>query len=400
MSTRPKAHKQFIDKGVKRIGLLATQAIRGGSNRQVLEAIVHSGNIFLAWSDREWVLDGATVHVSIIGFDGGNESTIELDGKSVEKINADLTSTADLTTAKRLDENLGLSFQGVVLRGKFNITDEQARDMISSSSNPNGKPNSDVIFRRLTGKDLMNRGSESYVIDYGIDMSEIEASEYEMPYEYLKANVYPERQKANQQSAREKWWIHWNPRVQMRQSLKGIHRYLATPRVAKHRVFSWLPVNILPDAQLVVFTRSDDYFFGILHSRLHELWARAMGTQLREAESGFRYTSTTTFETFPFPWPPGKEPKDDPRIQAIGEAAKELVEKRDRWLNPEGATEAELKKLTLTNLYNKRPTWLDLAHKKLDKAVFDAYGWPHDLTEEQILERLLALNLERAGKEE
>ncbi len=76
---------------------------------------------------------------------------------------------------------------------------------------------------------------------------------------------------------------------------------------------------------------------------------------------------------------------------------KDLVEKRDRWLNPEGASEAELKKRTLTNLYNQRPTWLDLAHKRLDDAVLDAYGWPHDLTDDQILERLLALNLERAG---
>jgi len=83
-------------------------------------------------------------------------------------------------------------------------------------------------------------------------------------------------------------------------------------------------------------------------------------------------------------------------VQVIAQAARELVEKRDRWLNPEGAMERELKKRTLTNLYNQRPTWLALAHQKLDEAVLDAYGWPHDLTDEQILERLLALNLERA----
>jgi len=69
---------------------------------------------------------------------------------------------------------------------------------------------------------------------------------------------------------------------------------------------------------------------------------------------------------------------------------------RDRWLNPEGATYAELKKRTLTNLYNARPTWLDLAHRRLDAAVCDAYGWPHDIADEEILERLLALNLARA----
>jgi len=119
---------------------------------------------------------------------------------------------------------------------------------------------------------------------------------------------------------------------------------------------------------------------------------------LRDAESGFRYTSTTTFETYPFPWPPGQEPAEDadPRVAAIAQAARELVEKRDRWLNPGAVPEAELKKRTLTNLYNQRPTWLDLAHKKLDAAVLDAYGWPHDLSDAEILERLLALNLERA----
>ena len=123
-----------------------------------------------------------------------------------------------------------------------------------------------------------------------------------------------------------------------------------------------------------------------------------MGTQLREVESGFRYTPTTCFETFPFPWPPGQEPADDPRVEVIGQAARELVQLRDAWLNPPGASDAELKKRTLTNLYNARPTWLDHAHKKLDAAVFVAYGWPVNLTDEEILARLLALNLARAGK--
>ena len=100
----------------------------------------------------------------------------------------------------------------------------------------------------------------------------------------------------------------------------------------------------------------------------------------------------------PSSWTPGAEPKDDLRAQAIARVAKELVEQRDRWLNAEGLNEAEKKKRTLTNLYNARPTWLELAHKKLDEAVFAAYSWPSDLSDEEILERLLALNLERAGK--
>ena len=151
-----------------------------------------------------------------------------------------------------------------------------------------------------------------------------------------------------------------------------------------------------------------------------------------------RYTPTTCFETFPFPWPPGQEAEDDPLVRAIAQAAKKLNELRENWLNPPEWTREEvlefpgstdgpwsqyvhdpddrgigvvryprvapqdeecarkLKKRTLTNLYNERPTWLDLAHKALDRAVAAAYGWPPDMTDEQILENLLALNLARA----
>ena len=132
----------------------------------------------------------------------------------------------------------------------------------------------------------------------------------------------------------------------------------------------------------------------MLHSKLHEKWALRMGTSLEDRP---RYTPTTTFETFPFPWPPGCEPAGDPHVEAIARAARELVEQRDRWLNPEGASEAELKRRTLTNLYNERPSWLDLVHRRLDQAVLDAYGWPHELGDEELLARLLALNLERAA---
>ena len=387
----------YINKGTaQRAGLLATQSIRGGTNRQVLDHIKEKGDIFYGWSDRGWVLDGATVHVSIVGFDNGTEIKKSLDGQIVHQIFADLTSRVDLSNINNLLENSGISFQGVVLRGKFNITKEEAFDMLTSIGNPNAKPNSDVIKPRRTGDDIVNQSSNSYVIDFGLNLPIDQASQYVKPFEYLKKYVYPKRQEANQKIAREFWWLHWNPRKQMREALEKIDRYIATPRVSKHRIFVWLEKDILPDAQLVVFARNDDYFFGVLQSTPHEIWSRRLGTQLRDAVSGFRYTSTTTFETFPFPWPPGKEPVDDPLIFNISAAAKELVEKRDNWLNPIGASEEELKKRTLTNLYNQNPTWLQLAHEKLDKAVFSAYGWPDNLSDDEILERLLELNLERS----
>ena len=152
----------------------------------------------------------------------------------------------------------------------------------------------------------------------------------------------------------------------------------------------------MPDSRLYVFARDDDYFFGVLHSRIHEVWALATSSR-HGVGNDPTYNNTTCFETFPFPWPPGQEPADDPRVEAIAQAARELVQLRDAWLNPPGASDADLKKRTLTNLYNARPTWLDNAHRKLDAAVFAAYGWPADLSDEEILARLLALNLARAG---
>jgi type II restriction/modification system DNA methylase subunit YeeA len=148
----------------------------------------------------------------------------------------------------------------------------------------------------------------------------------------------------------------------MRKAIENLNRYIATVRVAKHRIFVWLDDATLCSNKLIVFARNDDYFFGVLHSRIHESWSLANSSR-HGVGNDPAYTPSTCFETFPFPWPPGHEPADDPRVQAIAQAAKELVEMRDRWLNADGLDEAEKKKRTLTNLYNARPTWLDLAHK-------------------------------------
>lgn len=382
---------------VKRAGLLATQGIRGGANRKVLGRIKQTGDIFLAWSDEPWVLEGAAVHVSLIGFDNGQESERTLDGRPVQTINPDLTGTLDLTAARRLPENVNLAYMGGTKGGPFDLSPEQALTMLTAPLNPNGRPNSDVVRPWVTGIDLTRRPRGYWIIDFGVNMPETEAALYEQPFEYVQRHVRPERLKNNRAAYRERWWLHMEPRPAMRRALAPLRRYIGTSMVAKHRIFVWLDPKTLPENLVIVVAREDDDFFGVLHSKPHELWARRMGTQLREAESGFRYTPTTTFETFPFPWPPGRESTDDPRVQAIAQAARELVEKRDRWLNPEGASETELKTRTLTALYNQRPTWLGLAHRQLDQAVLTAYGWPPDLSDEAILERLLALNSGRAS---
>jgi type II restriction/modification system DNA methylase subunit YeeA len=252
------------------------------------------------------------------------------------------------------------------------------------------------------------------------------AAAYGMPFEYVKQYVFPVRATNRRAAYAEKWWQYAEARPGMRKALQGKRRFIATPRVAKHRIFVWLPAEVLANDGTIVFARDDDYFFGVLHSKAHELWALRQGTSLEDRP---RYTPTTTFETFPFPWPPGREPAEteDERVFAIAQAARDLNRLREGWLNPAGLiAQAQLNKRTLTNLYNalshyrqqvkgkqRNPQqWdkevgglisleeieeLDAIHQELDRAVLAAYGWPAGLSDEQILERLLALNGERAG---
>ena len=387
-----------IERGkCSRAGLLATQGIRGGTSRNVLERIKQTGDIFMAYSDHPWVLEGAAVHVSLVGFDNGAETERELDEEIATAINANLTTGSDLTQAKILQENQSVSFMGDIKVGSFDITNEVAEWMLSQP-NPHGKPNSDVIKRWVNGKDINQQYRNMWIVDFGIDMSEADAALYEAPFEHVVANVKPDRVNNRMRRRAEMWWLHGSPAAHMRQALANLNRYIATPRVAKHRLFTFLDEKVLPDGQLIVIARDDDYTFGVLHSRFHELWALKMGTQL---ETRPRYTPTTCFETFPFP-----RPTEEQR-EAISEAARDLNRLREGWLNPVDAEGepvvfgVDLRRRTLTNLYNEyeRHTWLVNVHERLDAAVAAAYGWPADLSDEQVLERLLALNLERYEEE-
>ncbi len=383
-----KAQRAIEAGEVRRAGLLATQGIRGGANRRVLQRIKETGDIFMAWSDHPWVLEGAAVHISIVGFDDGSEAERELDGHPVQLINADLKLGANLTDAKRLTANLGIAFMGDTKGGPFDIPGELAQEMLQKP-NPHGRSNAEALRPWVNGRDITSRSRGIWIIDFG-NMTVEQAALFEFPFEYANAHVKPMRAGNRRALYADKWWWHMEPRPGMREALKGFDRYIATPTVSKHRLFVWLPIDILSDHNLIAFACDDDYTFGLLHSRFHELWALAMGTQL---ETRPRYTPTTCFETFPFP-----RPTEEQR-EAIGAAAAELNALREGWLNPAGISAAELRKRTLTNLYNQRPRWLDNIHTRLDAAVADAYGWPADLPDGEILERLLALNLERAEAE-
>ncbi len=426
-----------IEKGEgKRTGLIATNSIRGGANREVLKRIKESGDIFMAWSDNPWILDGAAVRVSIVGFDDASQTNKILNGLLVPQINSDLSSVVDLSMASPLNENENISFMGPSAKGPFDIEPEIAKPMIESPINPSGVSNIDTVRPVASAIDLVQRPRGKFTIDFA-SMSLQEAQQYLAPFEYVEKVVFPARSKKSG-ALKERWWQYGRPRVEMRLAMEVLDRYIATPGVSKFRIFVWQQKQVLSNQGTIVFAREDDYFFGVLHSQLHEIWALKMGTWLGKGNDP-RYTSTTTFETFPFPWPPGQEPAEakDPRVAAIAQWARALVTWRDAWQNPprEGlyaglgaAYDKLVQNRTLTNLYNglvyyretvkagqlfdraefdkvtrKSVTRADIQelddiHTALDTAVLDAYGWPHDLTDEQILERLLALNLERAGK--
>ncbi|MEI8570809.1 class I SAM-dependent DNA methyltransferase [Methylomonas sp. LW13] len=387
-------------------------------------------------------------------------NTPRLAGQPVAVIHADLTRgdgdiSMDLTKAKSQQANKSIAFMGITKVGSFDFSGEIARSW-TKLPNPNGKSNIEVIRPSWNGLDVTRRNRDTWIIDFGYELLEADAALFETPFEYAKTNIYPERQRNNREAYRLLWWRHGEPRPGLRKLLAPLNRFIVTPEVSKHRVFVWVPSKVLPDKNLQVITRSDDTTFGILHSRFHELWALSLGTSLEDRP---RYTPTTCFETFPFPT--GLTPADTapntqedaknvgrvsssepnptsaaapqpaiipsetqrPYAQTIAEAAFKLNQLRENWLNPpewvdwvitpeeakagfphrpvaKPGHEADLKKRTLTNLYNAKPAWLVNAHQALDRAVALAYGWNDytpEMSDAEILQRLLQLNLARAA---
>ncbi|MFB3431041.1 MAG: class I SAM-dependent DNA methyltransferase [Phycisphaerales bacterium] len=391
-----------------RVGLLATQGIRGGTNHKTLELITRSAVIFAAWSDRKWVLDGAAVQVSIIAFATAPDDSPVLDGSPCAAINSDLTSGLRLFDSKPLPENDGICFQGQVVVGPFDVESEVAREMLAAP-NSCGGPSIDVVLPVLNGRDLTGRPRGFFIVDFD-QRSRAEAAGYDAPFKHVETYVKPKREKNRDKQRRERWWQHGRAGTDLRAAIGGRDFQIVTPRVSKHRLFRKYSARTRVTDAAVVFARSDDYFFGVLHSSIHELWALRQGTQLEDRP---RYTPTTCFETFPLPWSPASESSGDPLHGAISTAASELDTQRERWLNPPEwvkpiedkidrfdsfddvaevsgeearrlirqsaidaacAEDKRLKKRTLTNLYNERPAWLAIAHEKLDRAVIAAYA--------------------------
>ena len=301
-----KAGEQLALNKAQRVGLVATNSIRGGANRRALRAATDGRPIFDAWADELWVIDGAAVRVSLVCFSGaGDEHKPEtrMDGEPADEIHSDLTASRggvgiDLTGANRVPANTGVAFMGDTKGGPFDVPGDLAREWLRLPDNPNGQPNADVLKPWVNGMDITRRPAGKWIVDFGMTITAEDAALYEKPFRLIRERVRPTWERQRAAGRRHQWWLHHRPRPKMWHALEGLPRFIATPTVAKHRLFVWLDTSICPDHQLIAIARDDDVTFGVLHSRFHEAWSLRLGTSLEDRP---RYTPTTTFETFPFP---------------------------------------------------------------------------------------------------
>ena len=368
-----KARQQMQVGQLQAAGLVATQSIRAGSNRAVLSALTTPIHIFNAWADEPWVNDGAAVRVSLVCFGLGERSAV-LNGQAVQQIHADLSAGEglDLTLAQVLPANGHTVFEGTKKYGAFDVSGEVAREWLKLP-NPHGRSNAEVVKPWRNGQGVTQRPSDTWIVDFGTDRTQGEASLFEAPFRYVEGHVLPERLLVRRERTRRLWWLHEEARVSMRKALGPLSRYLATPRVAKHRNFVFIDAAVLPDTRLNVIARADDTTFGILSSRMHEVWSLAQAS-MHGVGNDPTYNAKSCFETFPFP--PGLTPADTAHQQtevladsalipadlpekyeqkmpqalmnqaqtamvsvkvdatAIAQAAKRLNDLRQAWLNP------------------------------------------------------------------
>ena len=412
-------------KGTRRFGLITTNSLRQTFNRRVLEPHLNDPkkplSLLFAIPDHPWVdtLYGAAVRISmtvgaagnrsgqLLGVESESKEKSEADGRQVTfdhqigKVFANLQIGADVAGAKALIANDGLSSPGVKLHGAGFIVKPEKADALGLGTIKNSERH---IRDYRNGRDLTARPRGVLVIDlFGLTEDEAKQA-FPAVYQHVLDNVKPERDQNNRESYRRNWWIHGEPRRDMRFVLEGLPRYIATVETTKHRVFQFLNASVLPDNMLIAIGLDDAALLSVLSSRINVVWSLAQGGDLGPTP---RYNKSRCFDPFPFP-----EFTEDQKIhlRALGE---EIDTHRKR-------QQAAHSKLTLTQMYNvleklrageavkgkDREIYdqgligiLKNLHDQIDAAVAEAYGWPVDLSDEDILFRLVALNKERAEEE-
>ena len=375
------AHDKINENG--RVGLVATNSISQGKSRiAALDYITQNGGyIHEAVSTQPWS-GAAKVHVSIVNWCKQQPEKYYLDDQIVSQINSSLKSSIDVSQAVRLQANLNKCFQGVIPVGEgFIVTEQQVQEWIKKDAK-----NQEVLKLFSMGANLAKNPHgkpERWIIDFS-NMPIEDASDYKLPFEYIKQNVKPQRDNNRDAKARNYWWRYLRHRPEMRNSISSLSLYFTVPRVSKWAIFIPVPLNWLPGDKSVVVASDDFYIFGILTSNVHREWMHAQKSTLK---ADIAYTHNTCFETFPFP-----QTADIKIVEKIRTKAEELHQYRTQQM--------ETKQWGITTLYNKffnePSSQLYKLHQQLDNLVMAAYKIQ---PEEDILETLLTLNLELAEKE-
>ncbi len=408
---------------VNRFGLITTNSLRQTFNRRVITPHLQAKeplSLLFAIPDHPWVDTAMCAAVRIamtIGVAGehlgslnkvvkekeqeqGDEAAVIEFSSEVGLIQADLRVGANVASAVSLQANEDLSNRGYCLFGQgFVVTRDRAEELETAGCGQ-------VVHPYLNGRDVTQTSRDVFVIDVcEYDSVEVR-QQFPAVYQHLLDFVKPERDQNNRPSRRENWWIYGEPNPKLRKQLKGLTQYIATVETSKHRFFCLLDRSIHPDNMLVNIATEDTDVLGVLSSKIHVCWALAVGGRLGVGNDP-RYNKTRCFETFPFPI------TDDATKKRIGDLAEQLDAHRKR-------QQEQHPTLTMTGMYNvleklrsgdsltaKEQTIheqglvsvLRQIHDDLDAAVVDAYGWPQDLEDEEILQRLVDLNHERAEEE-
>jgi hypothetical protein len=411
----------------QRFGFITTNSINQAYNRRAIEPHLNSDNplsVIFAVPNHPWIdtADGAAVRVAMTVGEQGNhlgkllkvteerkQSVDEAGDLAVSfeektgRINVDITVGADLSTTNVLKANSGLCAVGIKTIGEgFVLSRDKALALGLETS-----PDTYIYIRPyMNGRDLASRTRGVFVLDlYGLGEAEVK-KRFPAIYQHLLLAVKPEREQNRNRIFRETWWVIGHPRQVMRNFLAGLARYIVTLETSKHRFFSFMPIEVTADSTIVTFGLDDAYFLGIMSSLIHITWALRAGGRLGVGDDP-RYNKTRCFEPFPFP---DCTEQQQARIRELGEAL-DAHRKRQQAQHPQ---------LTITEMYNvleklrrdepltdkERVTHeqglvsvLRQLHDDLDRAVADAYGWPHTLADEDILERLVGLNAVRAAEE-
>ena len=401
----------------QRFGLIATNSITQPLNRRVITTTLQQNpeyEILWAIPDHPWKSSntGAAVRIAaiVVGRRGQQqpilnhaieiesdctgEICIHLAAQPVNLIHPDLRSGIDLLSVKPLNANRGICSVGLVLFGQGFLVDNAQRHQLEP----------EVCHPLLAGRTLLKGAKPTWVIDlYPLNAAEAQVRA-PRAFQYLRDRVKPQRQRSRDPSSRKNWWRFGRDKPELRAALSRLCRYIVTLEVSKHRTFFFLPSTILPDHRLVVIALEDAFFLGVLSSRIHTIWALAMGSRLEDRPC---YTKTRCFDPFPFPH---VNPRQYQTIRYWSERL-DVHRKQVQTQNPD---------ITITELYNclekirsqktltakegnhplKMATLrLQHIHNRIDAAVLSAYGWPPNLNDEEILDRLVRLNAERFQEE-